>query len=55
MHMRNSFNRATAELGVQLAIKAVRMISRVTQYFGQAILDREGFSDVRTQRRMSVW
>jgi hypothetical protein len=55
MHMRNSFNRRTAELGVQLAIKAVRMISRVTQYFGQTILDREGFSDVRTQRRMSVW
>ena len=32
MHMRNSFNRHTTELGVQLAIKAVRMISRVTQY-----------------------
>ena len=30
--MQNSFNRRAAKLGVQLAIKAVRMISRVTQY-----------------------
>ena len=28
----NSFNRCTAELGVQLAIKAVRMIPSVTEY-----------------------
>ena len=32
MHMRNSFNRHTTELGVQLAIKAGKMIYWVTRY-----------------------
>lgn len=42
--MRNSFNRCKAELGVQLAIKAVRMIPSVTEYSAKQFWTKRGFA-----------
>ena len=41
--MRNSFNRCTAELGVQLAIKAVRMMTSITEYSAEYFWNERGF------------